>query len=296
MSLLAWIILIFVVCWIFQDRSIVSTQPAPPNSPVEMKAKATTAKQKATKSSPFPELEKQIRKLAKIAWSTEAAFYDRNFFLAVQVMADASHDRAVERFLGHARRIAPGLAVPYKVPRIAVEQIADAAGYFQVDDEGWVTISVSPKFAGEHQTACSILAHEVCHYILGNSGIWQANVQLNERYTDLCMFVLGFGEVFLAGYRPEEFQQVWMQQGHLGYLTEAEYAFAQDYVKYLRQSCEVAPPAELVVVQNRLVQLTHDREVADRIMAVSRQKFPQKTELELYQYEVDRLEWERRRG
>jgi hypothetical protein len=203
--------------------------------------------------------------------------------------------RVIEIYLTHARRIAPGLAIPYKVPRVCVEQMADFAGFFRVDD-GWVTISVSPRFAGEHKAACAILAHEVCHYILENSGIRLANEQMNERYTDLCMFVLGFGEVLLAGYQPQELQEACWQQGHLGYLTEAEYRFAQDYVKHLRRSCEVAPPAELVVLQNRLVQLTHDREVANRIMAASRHKFPQKTELELYRYEVDRLEWECLRG
>jgi hypothetical protein len=294
MSLLAWVVLIFVVFWFFQDRSTPSTHHTPSTPQVDRVAKSSS-QQQAWKNFPFPDLEKQIRSLAKTAWATEAAFYDRNFFLSPDKLSGASHERVLEIYLTHARRIAPGLAIPYKVPRVCVEQMADFAGFFRVDD-GWVTISINPRFSGEHKVACAILAHEICHYILENSGIRLENEQMNERYTDLCMFALGFGEVLLAGYQHQELQEACWQRGHLGYLTEAEYRFAQEYVKHLRQSCEVAPPAELVVLQNRLVQLTHDQEVADRIIAGSRQKFPQKAELELYRYEVDRLVWERRRG
>ena len=247
--------------------------------------------------SSFPELEKQIRELAKIAWSSEKAFRDSNFFLNADAMASVtSSEHALDIFLCHSRRIAPGLAVPHRVPQVCTEQMEEPhTGLFAVDYEGWVKISIRQDFLRDHLLTQAILAHEVCHYILENSGIRKSETNLNERYTDLCMFVLGLGEVFLTGYKRGGAQPEYPLGYRIGYLTDAEYEFAQQYVKQLRQSCEAAPPSELDVLKQRLTQLARDSEVEHWIIEAAQKRFPDKSELDLFRYEVDRLEWERRR-
>jgi hypothetical protein len=233
------------------------------------------------------DLEKQIRELAKIAWATEEAYRDPNFFLSTSAVSnETSHEQTVAILLNHARRVAPGFIIPHMVPRILSESEETRAGYFEVDRAGWVKISINSKFLKYQSATQAILAHEVCHYILENSGIRKANKNLNERYTDLCMFVMGFGEVYLARYKRESTQHKY----RIGYLNDNEYEHAQRYVKHLRRSCEVAPPSELVTLKQRLWQLTRDRDLCERMIKATRQRFPGKSELELYRWEIDRFE------
>jgi hypothetical protein len=246
---------------------------------------------------PSPEIEQQIRELAKIAWTTEESFRNPDLILNASIMARiTAPEEIIGIFLDHARRIAPGFAVPHMVPRVSIERIEKHhAGLFTVDAEGWVKISIRPDFMSDISEAQAILAHEFCHYILENTGIRKRNNHQNERYTDLCMFVLGLGEIFLKGYKREAAQNEYRPGHKLGYLKEDEYEFAQHLVKQLRRNCEVAPPSELEALKKRLMQLTHDQAVAYWCIETARRKFPGKSEIELYRYEVDRLEWERRR-
>jgi hypothetical protein len=245
----------------------------------------------------FPQLKASIRELSQFAWSTEQAFCDPNFCLNPKVMTRMTDpEEILDIFLCHARRIAPGFAVPHMVPRVFVEPIQQFwAGAFTVEPEGWVKISISTDFMRDKLVAQAILAHEICHYILGNSGIRKPNTEQNERYTDLCMFVLGFGNVFLEGYKREAAQYKYRPGHQLGYLTDTEYECAQQYVRQLRQTNEITPPSELINLKERLNQLTRDQDVSDWLIETAQTKFPDKSELELFRYAVEREEWERRR-
>ncbi len=97
----------------------------------------------------------------------------------------------IEILLSHARRVTPEFSVPLMVPQTVVESTPFAAGRFEVDEEGWVKIKVSPDFFNDKLAAQAILAHEACHYILENSGIRYHDFKLNERYTDLCLEKIG---------------------------------------------------------------------------------------------------------
>jgi hypothetical protein len=156
-------------------------------------------------------------------------------------------------------------------------------------------IKVGTQFFADGLAARAILAHEVCHYILGNSGIRKSDFTLNERYTDLCMFVCGFGRVFLAGYKREYARHEYRPGHRLGYLTDTEYEFAQQYVMQLRQSEELAPPNELDTLKKRLAQLIYDAQTCKRIIEVARRKYPHKSEIDLYRDEIDCLERDRGR-
>jgi len=188
--------------------------------------------------------------------------------------------------------------IPYRVPRVLIVSVSmpAAAGMFKVDEEGWVTIELGANFFQDRLAAQAILAHEVCHYILENSGIRKSDVNLNERYTDLCMFVCGFGEIFLAGYRRDAAQQDYRPGHRLGYLTDAEYQFAQRYVMQLRQSGEISPPKELDSLKRRLLTLLYDDEKScSRNIELERRRSPHKSDVELYRDAIDRLERDRSR-
>jgi hypothetical protein len=244
--------------------------------------------------STFDALHSQLTELAKIAWTTEHSFqYSPFLFNPDQLLQLPTLEAVVEVLLRHLERVAPGFDVPYKVPRIVVTPIDFAAGQFEVDEEGWVTIKVSTNFLTDRLAAHAILAHEICHYILENSGIRKSDRMLNEQYTDLCMFVCGFGAIFLAGYKREFAQQEYRSGHRLGYLSDAEYQEAQQYVMQLRQSDEVAPPSELDGLKKRLLQLVYDKKTCQRIINATRRKYPDHSEIELYKKEISRLERDR---
>jgi hypothetical protein len=246
--------------------------------------------------SDFYSLQWQLGELAKMAWTTEESFRHPQFLLNLSDFAyTTAPAQVVEILLRHARRIAPGFEVPYMVPRVLVEPIPFAAGQFEVDEEGWVTIKVGSDFFEDKLAAQAILAHEVCQNSLGNSGIRKSDRELNERYTDLCMFVCGFGQIFLAGYKRETAQHEYRPGHRLGYLTDAEYEFAQRYVMQLRQSNELAPSSELDRLKKRLAQLIHDANTCQRMIEAARRRHPHKSEIDLYRDEIYRLERDRGR-
>ena len=246
---------------------------------------------KTSQSSVFPSLQSQLHELGTIAWTTEQSFRHPQFLLNFKDFVHITTPaQVVEVLIRHAQRITPGFQVPYMVPRVLVTPIPFAAGMFEVDEEGWVTIKVSPDFFQDKLAAQAILAHEVCHYILSNSGIRKSNFELNERYTDLCMFVCGFGEIFLAGYKRQAAQNDYRSGHRLGYLTDAEYQFVHQYVIQLRQSKELLSPSELDTIKKQLLKLLYgDENACKRNIEAERRKSPHKSEIELYKDTISRL-------
>lgn len=243
----------------------------------------------------FPDLEAQLRELTTQAWTTEQSLHSQLLLNPKDFVNVAEPSQVVEVLIRHARRTTPGLNVPYMIPRVLVVSMP-AAGMFKVDEEGWVTIELGENFFQDKLAAQAILAHEVCHYILENSGIRKSDVNLNERYTDLCMFVCGFGEIFLAGYRRDAAQQDYRPGHRLGYLTDVEYQFAQRYVIQLRELDRVSPPKELDTLKKRLLALLYsDQGSLSRNIELERRRSPHKSDVELYQDAIDRLERDRGR-
>jgi hypothetical protein len=156
----------------------------------EIEPSSNSATPKA--SGNFDNLKSSLEGLAQLGWLQEESSWFDNFTLDPSELSDLDRlDQVVKALLDRARRVAPGFSVPMMVPRVVVESMPAAAGQFEVDEEGWVTIRVSPDFERDLPAARAILAHEVCHYILENRGIRQPNFELNERDTDLCMFICG---------------------------------------------------------------------------------------------------------
>jgi predicted SprT family Zn-dependent metalloprotease len=238
----------------------------------------------------------RVQNLAEIAWTTEQAFTHPHFLMSVEELAHFNTpEEVVKVLLRHAEQIAPGFAVPTMVPHVQVTSIPFAAGQFEVDEDGWVTIKLGSEFFQDKLAAHAILAHEVCHYILENSGIRQSDHLLNERDTDVCMFVCGFGALFLAGYRRKAAQRDYRPGHRLGYLSDADYRLAQREVMRLRSSTEIAPPSEVDSVKTRLLNLLYgDQATCQRYVEAERRRNPHQSEQQIYQAAIDRLERDRR--
>ena len=240
----------------------------------------------------FRGLKSQLNELAKLAWADDESSWLANFQIQVSAFNTvASPSQTIDRLLSHARRSTPKFKVPQMTPRTIVESTPLAAGLFEVDEEGWVTIKVSPDFWDDRSAAQAILAHEVCHYLLENAGIRYADVATNERYTDLCMFICGFGSLFLAGYKRDFAQQDYRPGHRLGYLSDEEYQYADRYVVELRQDYQLKLQSELEIQKRRLRERLQGNDAAlNRLITYERARSPYKSEIELYEDAIGRLE------
>jgi hypothetical protein len=160
-------------------------------------------------------------RLCRTAWGPRDSNLEGDLALGVASISRATtNSQVVDALLRHARLIAPGFNVPFNSPQVIVGRLNDAAGLFSESD-GRVTLTVSDEFFDNRAAASAILCHELSHYVLAASGIREANTLSNERMTDVGIFVLGLGDIFLNGYKSAHTQY---RRGHtLGYLSAAEY-------------------------------------------------------------------------
>jgi hypothetical protein len=125
------------------------------------------------------------------------------------------------------------------------------AGHFRLDKNGYASIAVSTEYLGSIEATTLILAHEACHHILLQSGVsfqFKEDVILNERITDLTMFVCGFGEIIRGGDSVVRKRNGLHVNMHLGYLDNRECDEAYRYVLAKREAerlpgMPIRPPA-----------------------------------------------------
>lgn len=192
---------------------------------------------------------------------------------------------AIKLFLNHVRLVAPGFNVPVHIPRVKRERLASEAGKF-VEADGFVSIALSEELLTNSKALRSILAHEVCHYVLNNSGIRESDTENNEKLTDLCMFVSGLGEIFVDGYKTENAKEEYRVGHRLGYLSDSEYQFARRCIKRKRESFR---PNELDSLRQKIKARVTDAKVMDRLLTDQRKRFPERNEVELYQGVLETL-------
>ncbi|MFN0279744.1 MAG: SprT-like domain-containing protein [Pyrinomonadaceae bacterium] len=193
---------------------------------------------------------------------------------------------SIKLFLNHMRLVAPGFNVPVHIPRVKRERLASEAGKFVVAD-GFVSIALSEELLTNSKALRSILAHEVCHYVLNNSGIRESDTENNEKLTDLCMFVSGLGDIFLDGYKTENSKEEYRVGHRLGYLADTEYQFARRYVKRKR---EYFRPNELDSLRREIAARITDGKVMDRLLTDHRNRFPERNEIEIHQGILESLD------
>ena len=231
-------------------------------------------------------LKLKIDRLINAAWGTAKEVQRERLLLPVADLTGVSNDALVGVLLKHVRRIAPGLNVPTLVPRIATEPMALAAGMF-VDEDGWVKISVDSKFFSDQEAARAILCHELCHYVLLASGIREPTTSENERLTDAAMFVLGLGDIFMTGYQRKAVYEY--RTGHrLGYLSDAEYRFVDEYVRVRRSTPERFRSA-FEELERRFRAILPDKSVRQRLILAQQKKYPNKSLNELMEVVINEI-------
>jgi hypothetical protein len=246
----------------------------------------------------FAQLKIMLDHLARIAWKSLGRLQPREFLLDPSTIPPCRSpndlERVLEAILQHARQVAPGLSVPYFVPRVQIASLVDAGGQFREETAGWVTITVADKFLTNQHAVRAILAHEACHYLLESAEISEADRYQNERLTDLCVFVCGLGKMYLEGYRTRASPTEYRRGHRLGYLTDEEYQFTHSYVLEVRHHNTLGPPGEVEALQQRLAHILPDSRVRDRLLAHARLKHPAKTDVWIYQLVIEQLLRDRR--
>ena len=107
-------------------------------------------------------------------------------------------------------------------------------------------------------------------------------------------FEVPFGQIFLAGYKREPAQNQYRPGHRLGYLTDAEYQFVDQYVVKLRESHQGNLQSELDTNRRLLMQLVHgDKSTLRRLVEYERRRSPNMPEEILYKNAIDRIQRER---
>jgi hypothetical protein len=239
----------------------------------------------------FARLKSRVDRLATEAWQTQESL-NVEFTLDPSTLPAGSPDRVIHAVLNHVRRVAPGLSVPLHVPRVETGSLVDAGGQFKTPD-GWARIKLANQLVSDRGAVRAVIAHEVCHYILENSGIRESNVEENEKMTDACMFVCGLSLLFLEGYKRAATEH---GSGHrLGYLTDPEYEFASRYVLQLRRDDSLRLVTNADKLQLKLVARIPDKEARERLVRFAQARYPLKTDTEICDLVITDYERDRRK-
>ena len=126
--------------------------------------------------------------------------------------------QCVDKMLRHAERVATKLSIPYFVPEVVYQSdlFGQSAGAFHELEDRRVKITIDPSLQNKPRAALAVLAHELCHYILRSNDIRKEPTLMDEKLTDVSMFVLGFGELFWEGQKS-------LSGKTLGYLPQDQY-------------------------------------------------------------------------
>jgi hypothetical protein len=232
-----------------------------------------------------PDLAGKLDLLIRRSWGSREDNQSGNLIFDVMHIPAGGPEIFVTTLLKHVRVVAPRLSVPFMTPRIEVSGIEGACGQF-VEDDGWVRLILSKDFALYPAASRAILCHEMSHYILFANGIRLADRADNERLTDVAIFVLGMGDIFLHGFRSKAASSG--RGGHrMGYLADNEYHFLSQEVIRLRTTGELQLQNENELRGKLLNRLNGNKPAFERYMAHARQRFPTKSEPERIQALLD---------
>jgi hypothetical protein len=228
-----------------------------------------------------PDVATKLDLLIRRSWGSREANQTGSFVFDTALVPAGGADVFAATLLKHVRFVAPRLNVPFMTPRIEVSALKGTCGQF-IEEDGWVKLVVSTEFALDSEASRAILCHELSHYILFANGIRMADRADNERLTDVAIFVLGMGGIFLNGFRSRSVG--FGRSGHrMGYLTDEEYNFLSGEVIRLRTTGELQFQSETELRGRLLNRLTGDKPMLERYLAHARKRFPTKSEPERIQ-------------
>ncbi len=236
----------------------------------------------------YADLRWRIDRLASAAWtSSEVGLTE--FKIAEKTLDGKGPSEIIRQYLNHISSVAPGLPVPIRIPEISRQSQQNVGGTFGAI-KGWARITLSNDLMHDQRAVRAVLAHEVCHYVLNCAGLSEAETESNERLTDLCMFVFGLGDIFLAGYRSETVRGEYRKGHRLGYLTDAEYGFAYRYTTRMRSKSTFQIDSQVKLLRAKIAARVGDGRVIERLLENERRRAPNKSILELYEAAFDTLE------
>jgi hypothetical protein len=232
-----------------------------------------------------PDVATKLDLLIRRSWGSREDNQTGSFVFDTAHVPAGGADVFAATLLKHARFVAPRLNVPFMTPRIEVSALKGSCGQF-IEEDGWVKLVVSTEFALDSAASRAILCHELSHYILFANGIRMADRADNERLTDVAMFVLGMGGIFLNGFRSKNVGPY--RRGHrMGYLTDKEYNFLSGEVIRLRTTGELQLQSETELRGRLLNRLSGNKPMLERYLAHARRRFPTKSESERIQALLD---------
>lgn len=225
---------------------------------------------------------KMLRDLATKAWKTSESLNVKPFVLDPPTLHSLKLEDGLRRMMIHAEKIAPGFEVPLYVPLLQYSSTpVSTAGQFRVDEDGYTFIEVDNRFLLDMKASYAILSHELCHYILEKIGIRETDKDKNERLTDVCMFVLGFGPLFLQGYKRELAQSSCNSGYRLGYLSDSDYEGLNALVLKLREQGSLHLPSRVNELESKILnRLRGNQSQFERYLRFWEEKHPEMTHLD----------------
>lgn len=108
--------------------------------------------------------------------------------------------------------------------RIHFNMLLNAAGNINLTEDMFADITIGFDTSKDKDRVMSTLAHEICHKVLDQKGIWFKDLleDENEIYADLATFYVGFGDLTMKGFHTEYGNEI----HDMGYLTPMTYARA----------------------------------------------------------------------
>lgn len=235
----------------------------------------------------FANLRWRLDKLIGMAWTIDESHAELR--IDHSLSHRSSPEEIIRNYLNHINTVAPGFNIPIRIPKISVGSPKDTGGTFGSKD-GWAIMTLSKELVGEKRAVAAVLAHEVCHYVLNCSSVREDETEWNEKLTDLCMFVVGLGDVYLSGYRSSKIRGEYRVGHRLGYLSDREYRFAAQYVDQLRRNPQRLQKVQIDFLRNKIASRVGDKRVIERMIENERRLAPKKSELELYRLASESLD------
>lgn len=192
-------------------------------------------------SSKEERLKGYMNELIRVSWPRDAYKNADYFLLRPSKLMQMTINDAAKMMIHHVQNVAPGFKGLNKIPAIRYSKAGEKiGGHFETNNIDYSAIVISSRYSNNMQASLAVLSHELCHFILERAGIRETNVTYNEYLTDVCMFVVGFGNIFRSGFRQSNITSDGEYRSQLGYLSYEDYETLADYVLMLRLSGSVA--------------------------------------------------------
>lgn len=299
---------------VVSEAEQILSEPIPTASTAQQPqrpASSATARQSPRPASSFGQmpsflsvdlkLNQILEQLARVGW-TNPTRPPQGFLLVPDSLGHPRLTRELQhvfdRLYAHVRIWAPGFNTPYSLPEITITRVDDGktAGDFTIREQP--TVTITEKYLDSPTVLRLILAHEACHHILNLSALNDPDRQVNERKTDLTMYICGFGEIARQGYESVQRRFLTTRILHLGYLQSAEhqqaYKWARQRRDELSRNIDVFCGEEQNLYKQLLNIVQGNQMALERWVDRTANRYPRLSTRELYQTMIEEYQRDNR--